>query len=96
MPSPRKSALAPSSLRKSAIPQSESRRYLQIYQLTAERKRLEHSLHEWRQRCEQAEITLEKLEARIAELQSQTELVQPRVRPKRVPLGPAGTMVLEY
>jgi chromosome segregation ATPase len=96
MTTPRKTALTPSSLRRSALPKSESRTYLQIYQLTAERKRLERGLADWRQRVSDGEKTLAKLEARIIELQHETEVISPRVTPKRVPLGPGGSMVLEY
>jgi septal ring factor EnvC (AmiA/AmiB activator) len=71
---------------------------LQIYQLTAERKRLEHQVREWETRLTEANTNLEKIEARIRELQSDANLEPktPRTRPKRVPLGPGGTVVIEY
>ena len=93
---PRKTALLPSSLRRSAIPSSESRTYLQIHQLSAERKRLERSIREWRLRLEEAEAQLGKIDARIGELQQVNEPVRPSVRPKRAPLGTGGAMVIEY
>ena len=71
--------MLPSSLRRSAIPSSESRTYLQIHQLSAERKRLERSIREWRLRLEEAEAQLGKIDARIGELQQVTEPVRPSV-----------------
>lgn len=71
---------------------------MQIYQLTAERKRLEHQVQEWETRLLEARTNLEKIEARVAELQAEANLIpaNPRVRPKRVPFGPGGTVVIEY
>lgn len=96
MSAPRKTALLPSSLRRSAIPPSESRTYLQIYQLTAEKKRLERGLAEWKQRIAEAEAQLRKVNVRIEELQATTEPAKLSVRPKRTPMGPGGAMVIEY
>jgi chromosome segregation ATPase len=92
----RKTALPPTSLRRSAIPASESRTFLQIYQLTAERKRLERSIHEWRLRLEEAESNLDKINTRIEELQEQTEPLRLTTRPKRILKGTKGSMILEY
>jgi chromosome segregation ATPase len=69
---------------------------LQIYQLAAERKRLERSVREWRLRLEEAEAQLAKIDRRIEELQQVTEPARTGVRPKRVPLGAGGAMVIEY
>jgi chromosome segregation ATPase len=96
---PRKTAMVPTSLRRSAIPQSESRAFLQIYQLTAERKRLERQVAEWKARMGEAEVQLARIANRIEELQEQSEVLAPKklsVRPKRKPMGPGGTLVLEY
>jgi hypothetical protein len=53
-------------------------------------------LAEWRQRIADAERQLEKINARIEELQATTESPKLTVRPKRTPTGPGGSMVIEY
>ena len=91
--------MVPTSLRRSAIPQSESRAFLQIYQLTAERKRLERQVAEWKARMGEAETQLARIADRIEELQEKSEALAPKklsVVPKRKPMGPGGTLVLEY
>ena len=88
--------MLPTSLRRSAIPASESRTLLQIYQLSAERKRLQRGIQEWRLRLEEAEIQLSKIEERIIELQDQAEPMSLTTRPKRVLKGSNGSMILEY
>jgi predicted nucleic acid-binding Zn-ribbon protein len=69
---------------------------LQIYQLVAERKRLERGVREWRLRLQEAEGQLSKINRRIEELQQTTEAVKPTAIPKRAPLGTGGAMVIEY
>jgi hypothetical protein len=90
-----KTARLPTSLRRSALPASESRNFLQIYQLTNERKRLEKSLLEWKMRVAEAEMQLEKINERIEELHGKSQFMRLSSNPKK-PLREGSNVILEY
>jgi hypothetical protein len=90
-----KTARLPTSLRRSALPASESRNFLQIYQLTNERKRLEKSLLEWKMRVAEAEMQLGKINERIEELHGKSQFLRPSTKPRK-PLHEGSNVILEY
>lgn len=81
---------------------SESRIYLQIYQLSAEKQRLEVQIGDWIQRKGELEAQLEGVQQRIAELKrhlppEQGVPASVRTAATKTPLDSAGALnVIEY